>query len=68
MDIDKMSALLENDLSVAQTAERIFAHKNTILQRKKKIISILGYDPFVLPHRLQFELALALRGDNREKS
>lgn len=54
-------ALLENNGSTAQVAETMFLHKNTVLQRRNKIVSLYKGDPFNSPERLQFELALLLQ-------
>lgn len=52
--------LLEMDMDYAQIAEELFLHKNTVLQRKQKIISLYRDDPFGLPMRRQFELAFLM--------
>ena len=54
-------ALLQNNGSTAQVAETMFLHKNTVLQRRNKIVSLYKGDPFASPERLQFELALLLQ-------
>ena len=54
-------ALLQNNDSTAQVAETMFLHKNTVLQRRNKIVSLYKSDPFASPERLQFELALLLQ-------
>jgi purine catabolism regulator len=54
-------ALLNNNDSTAQVAETMFLHKNTVLQRRNKIVSLYKGDPFASPERLQFELALLLQ-------
>jgi|GEM_PF-883144 Sugar diacid utilization regulator len=52
--------LLSNNMETAIVAEKLFLHKNTVLQRKKKISELLSLDPFSHPYRLQFELAVVL--------
>ncbi len=54
-------ALLENNGSTAQVAEAMFLYKNTVLQRRNKIVSLYKVDPFVSPERFQFELAFLLQ-------
>lgn len=52
--------LLDNDLDTAKVAEKLFLHRNTILQRKKKIGELFNFDPFARANRMQFELAFLL--------
>lgn len=52
--------LLRCDMDYRLVAERLFLHKNTVLQRKQKITSLYKQDPFLLPTRGQFEFAFAL--------
>lgn len=52
--------LIFSDSDTIAVADKMFLHKNTVLQRRKKILSLYEYDPFVLPHRLQFEFAIML--------
>ena len=53
--------LLNSDGSTTQVAKTMYLHRNTVLQRKKKIMDLYKCDPFVLPDRLQFELAFLLK-------
>lgn len=46
------------DMDTIAAAEKMFLHKNTVLQRKKKISNLFKYDPFSMPYRLQFQLAI----------
>ena len=55
--LNTLGAILHANLSLSTASERIFVHKNTISQRRKKIIDLLGHDPFSLPFRLQYEMA-----------
>jgi purine catabolism regulator len=52
--------LIFNDSDTIAVADKMFLHKNTVLQRRKKILSLYDYDPFALPYRLQFEFAIML--------
>lgn len=42
--------LFKNNLNITMTAKELFLHKNTITQRKDKIIEILGINPFIYPN------------------
>ncbi len=53
--------LLEYQSSTALVSEVMFIHKNTLLQRKKKIISLLQVNPFEEPHYFQFKMAFLLQ-------
>jgi len=55
-------ALLRCDMNYNLVAEQLFFHKNTVLQRKQKIVSLYKEDPFQLPLRRQFEFAFILEG------
>lgn len=52
--------LLDFDGDTIRVANNLFLHKNTVLKRKKKIIGILGYDPFERPNLLSFKVAREL--------
>lgn len=52
--------LILSDMDTIDVSEKMFLHKNTVLQRKKKISKLFSYDPFSLPYRLQFQLAILL--------
>nr|WP_300092055.1 PucR family transcriptional regulator [Sedimentibacter sp.] len=58
--LETFKMLIFNDSDTIAVADKMFLHKNTVLQRRKKIISLYDYDPFELPHRLQFEFAAVL--------
>ena len=47
--------------SAAEAARQLYIHRNTLRHRLEKIKDILGYDPLVSPHRLNVQLALAMR-------
>ncbi|MGI6666861.1 MAG: PucR family transcriptional regulator [Bacillota bacterium] len=53
--------LLDSDGSTPQVAKTMYLHRNTVLQRKNKIMDLYKRDPFVSPERLQFELAFLLK-------
>lgn len=60
--------LLKSDLNITAVSKKMFLHRNTILQRKNKIIEIFGFDPFLFPCRTQFEIALILNSFIKEKN
>lgn len=51
---DTLRCLLVNNENVKKTAEQLFIHKNTVLQRKNKLTELFGYSPFDMPYRLNF--------------
>lgn len=51
---DTLRCLLVNNEDVKKTAEQLFIHKNTVLQRKNKLTELFGYSPFDMPYRLNF--------------
>ncbi len=52
--------LLSCDMDANKAADQMYLHKNTVLQRKRKISGLYGNDPFSLHNRRQFEIALIL--------
>ncbi|MHB1394164.1 MAG: PucR family transcriptional regulator [Clostridia bacterium] len=54
--------LIMSDMDTIEVSEKLFLHKNTVLQRKKKISKLFEYDPFSMPYRLQFQIAIMLDG------
>lgn len=53
-------ALCKNDFDTNKVSEILFVHRNTVLQRKKKLMEIFPYDPFSMPYKIQFQLAAIL--------
>ncbi|MCI5596128.1 MAG: PucR family transcriptional regulator ligand-binding domain-containing protein [Lachnospiraceae bacterium] len=49
-----LRCLLANEGNTMKAAQKMYVHKNTILQRKTKIIDLLGYSPFEMPYLLNF--------------
>lgn len=47
-----------NNISIA--AQKLYVHRNTMLQRKNKIIEIYGYSPFEMPYLLNFLMAMEI--------
>ena len=56
--VKTLEVLLECNMSVSAASEKLFVHKNTMLQRKKKINLLLNENVFEAPFRLQYEMAL----------
>ena len=52
--MNTLKCLLANSTNTMDAAKEMYVHKNTILQRKSKIIELLGYSPFEMPHLLNF--------------
>lgn len=52
--------LLEANGNIMMAAQRMYVHKNTMLQRKNKIISLLGYSPFEMPYIISFLMAMEI--------
>jgi len=52
--------LMLHDCSTREVANKMFLHRNTVLQRKNKIMEILQCDPFLGFNRLQFQLAFII--------
>ena len=48
------------NMDTIEVSEKIFLHKNTVLQRKKKISKLFKYDPFSMPYRLQFQIVIMI--------
>ncbi len=46
--------LLENNGNTKNAADKLYVHKNTVLQRREKIVELLGLSPFEMPHLLNF--------------
>lgn len=58
---ETLFALLTNNVSSAEIAEKMFLHKNTILQRKNKILSLCGPDSLTTIDHVKYELCLILQ-------
>ena len=52
--------LLECDMDTNLVAAKMYIHKNTVLQRKKKIMELYPENPFDLINRLQFQFIRVL--------
>lgn len=45
-----LKTLIFNDMNVERAAAELYLHKNTVNYRKNKIVEILGYEPWSMPH------------------
>lgn len=52
--------LLEANGNIMAAAQKMYVHKNTMLQRKNRIIALLGYSPFEMPYILSFLMAMEI--------
>ncbi|HWQ76024.1 MAG TPA: PucR family transcriptional regulator ligand-binding domain-containing protein [Syntrophomonas sp.] len=57
---ESLFQLLESNGNVHTVAEKLYVHRNTMLQRKNKITEIYGYSPFEMPHLLNFLMAMEI--------
>ncbi|MPM95574.1 Proline-responsive transcriptional activator PutR [bioreactor metagenome] len=47
-----LRSLIYNNMSTEKVADELYLHRNTINYRKKKIVEILGYEPWSMPYLL----------------
>lgn len=45
-----LKTLMINNMNVEKAAKDLYLHKNTVNYRKNKIVEILGYEPWCMPH------------------
>lgn len=53
-----LKALIYNNMNTEEAAKELYLHKNTINYRKKKIVEILGYEPWNMPYLLNTVIAI----------
>lgn len=53
-----LKALIYNNMNTEETAKELYLHKNTINYRKKKIVEILGYEPWDMPYLLNTTMTI----------
>ncbi len=58
--VETLYALIYNNKDLGELSQDMYLHRNTLLHRKNKIIEILGYSPFEMPHLLNFIFALEI--------
>lgn len=56
--LETLSALISCNGNIITAANKLFIHRNTLLYRKNKIIELLGYSPFEMPHVFNVFIAL----------
>lgn len=47
--------------NISAAARQLYIHRNTLRNRLEKVKEVLGFDPFLNPHRLNIQMALAVR-------
>lgn len=52
-----LKALIEHQFDTSVVSEKLYLHRNTVLQRKKKISELLEVNPDEYPYRLLYEIA-----------
>jgi len=45
-----LKTLVLNNMNTEETAKKLYIHKNTVNYRKRKIVEILGYEPWNMPY------------------
>lgn len=63
---DTMKCIMENNGNTMRAARQMYVHKNTVLQRKGKIVELFGYSPFEMPYLLNFLIAFNIVKDLAE--
>lgn len=56
-----LRVLLMNGDNVDAIAQKLHVHKNTLFYRKKRIVEIVGHDPLIMPHSLNYLSYFILR-------
>lgn len=57
--------ILQEGMNMKKVANQLFLHKNTVQYRKNKIKEILGVDPFVMPHIVNYQVAYLLLNNKK---
>jgi len=57
---DTLYQLIHSNQEISELSQKLFVHRNTLLYRKNKIIEILGYSPFEMPHIINFIMAFEI--------
>ncbi len=58
--LETFKLLLFEDDIIRNVADKLYVHRNTLLNRKKKIQQLLGEDPFSHPLKLNYQLVMLL--------
>ncbi|MDB5076646.1 MAG: hypothetical protein JWO42_2825, partial [Chloroflexi bacterium] len=64
--LETLTAFLAAGGNIARTAERLYVHRNTLVQRLDKIQDLTGLDPRESDHWLALQIVLTLRQLQRE--
>ncbi len=59
--LETLKAFFDNNLSISKTAQAIYAHRNTLLYRLKRIKEITGLDPKNFDDAVQLRIALKMK-------
>ena len=62
-----LKAFFDNNLNIAKTANNIFAHRNTLIYRLRRIKEITGLDPRNFDDAIQLRIALKMKMYQNEK-
>ena len=62
-----LKAFFDNNLNISKTAKIIFAHRNTLLYRLRRIKEITGLDPRNFDDAIQLRIALKMKLYQSEK-
>jgi len=68
--LETLQGFFDNNLSITQTAQAIYVHRNTLLYRLRRVKEITGLDPKKFDDAIQLRLALKMRiyqGSNKFK-
>ena len=58
--LNTLKNLLFYDMNIAEVSRKMFVHRNTLLARKKRIIEILGHNPFDMPYKLNYLILFSI--------
>ncbi|HDK28106.1 MAG TPA: hypothetical protein ENG48_13595 [Candidatus Atribacteria bacterium] len=59
--LETLSAFFDNNLSISKTAQAIYAHRNTLLYRLRRIKEVTGLDPKNFDDAVQLRIALKIK-------
>ena len=58
--LETLKAFFDNNLSITQTAQAIYVHRNTLLYRLRRVKEITGLDPKKFDDAIQLRIALKM--------
>ncbi len=59
--LETLKAFFDNNLSITQTAQAIYVHRNTLLYRLRRVKEITGLDPKKFDDAIQLRIALKMK-------